>query len=136
MAFIIDGVLFLILEKVFGAAGLFVREEFWFLLMESYLVFMNWRYGATLGKMLLKLKVVDSLTYSRFTLMRSFLRELPYVLDIVIGYVLAQAAFGLETWSENLMAVFALADFLSAVFDERNRTLCDRLAGTVVVRTD
>ncbi|MBL7952873.1 MAG: RDD family protein [Flavobacteriales bacterium] len=136
VAFIIDGVLFLIVEKVFGSAGLLVGEEFWFLLMEAYLVFMQWRYGATLGKMLLKLKVVDSLTYSRFTLKRSFLRELPYILDIVIGYVLAQVASGFAAWSDNLMAIFVLADIISAVFDEHNRTLCDRLAGTVVVRVD
>jgi uncharacterized RDD family membrane protein YckC len=134
LAILIDGVLLLLVQKFFESVGILVGDEPWVWLMEFYFVFMHWCYSATLGKMVLKLRVVDSVTYSPLTLKQSFIRELPYIIDILVGYVFVRTSMDGEAWSEFMMPLFILGELLSAVLEDRNRTLSDRLARTMVVR--
>lgn len=73
-----------------------------------------WVYkGATPGKMLLGLKVVDKDTYEHITLSQAALRY--------VGYIIS--------------AIFFLLGYITAAFDDRKQGWHDKMAGSVVIRT-
>lgn len=81
--------------------------------------FVAWR-GATVGKMLLRLRVVPALqpTASRPDAIKSVMR-----------------AVGQEVLSIGLLLPVALVSYLMPLFTARKQTLHDMVAGTVVVKT-
>jgi uncharacterized RDD family membrane protein YckC len=82
-------------------------------LQAAYFTILTWRYGQTLGKKVLNLKVVTT-EYDSLTFGKAFLRE-------VIGKFISTAIL--------------LIGFLWAAWDEKKQALHDKLAGTCVVKT-
>jgi len=83
------------------------------LLQAAYFTFLTWRYGQTLGKKALNLKVVTT-EYGSLTFGKAFLRE-------VIGKFVS--------------TVILLIGFLWVAWDEKKQAVHDKLAGTYVIKT-
>ncbi len=83
------------------------------LLQAAYFTFLTWRYGQTLGKKALNLRVVTT-DYEPLSFGKVFLRE-------VIGKFVSTAIL--------------LIGFLWAAWDENKQAVHDKLAGTYVVKT-
>ncbi|NYH53542.1 putative RDD family membrane protein YckC [Nocardiopsis arvandica] len=88
------------------------------------LFFYDWLYlvtwGRTLGKMMVGIKVVSAADGGRLSQ----------------GQALGRSAFfGLPQSLPGLGHVFTMAESMAAFGDRRNRSLHDRVAGTVVIRT-
>jgi len=82
------------------------------LLQAAYFTFLTWRYGQTLGKKALNLRVVTT-DYEPLSFGKAFLRE-------VIGKFISTAIL--------------LIGFLWVAWDEKKQALHDKLAGTCVVK--
>jgi len=83
------------------------------LLQACYYTILTWRYGQTLGKKALNLRVVTT-GYEPLSFGKAFLRE-------VIGKAIS--------------TVILLIGFLWVAWDEKKQALHDKLAGTYVVKT-
>ena len=83
------------------------------LLQAAYFTILTWRYGQTLGKKALNLKVVTT-DYGPLSFGKAFLRE-------VIGKFIS--------------TVILLIGFLWVAWDENKQAVHDKLAGTYVVKT-
>lgn len=83
------------------------------LLKIIYQTFFVWYYGATIGKMVLKIRVIDANSWQKVTFFLSLLRA--------IGRVASQ--------------IFMYIGFLIAFFNEGKRTFHDFLGRTLVVKT-
>lgn len=116
-----------------------------------YAVLMLGKYGQTIGKMVMKVKVVDKTTEDRLSYFQSFMREavpiflvntvllLNYILfsDIdvktfnlsVLGYVLLYLPLG-------MVVIWSVLEIVTMLFDEKNRALHDKIADTVVIKSD
>jgi len=82
-------------------------------LQAAYFTILTWRYGQTLGKKVLNLKVVTT-EYDSLTFGKAFLRE-------VIGKFISTAIL--------------LIGFLWVAWDEKKQAMHDKLAGTYVIKT-
>ncbi|MBV9961350.1 MAG: RDD family protein [Parafilimonas sp.] len=122
----------------------------------SYKPFFEYRYGATPGKMALKLKVV-SYEFQKATIEQVVLRNIFHILSglIVLGlgiYAFIQPEFSFAstssqyaqigkigmltlTW-EGLMFVIFLIDFIFLVSSPDSRSLHDRIGRTFVIRAN
>jgi uncharacterized RDD family membrane protein YckC len=80
-----------------------------YLLLTVYKPFMEYKYGATLGKMAVKIKVVD-LNLGSITLSQSMIRYFPWVLSQGLSFVTAILLFQNESFqsAESMMEVAAL----------------------------
>ena len=116
-----------------------------------YAVLMLGKYGQTIGKMVMKVKVVDKTTEDRLSYFQSFMREavpiflvntvllLNYILfsDIdvktfnlsALGYVLLYLPLG-------MIVIWSVLEIVTMLFDEKNRALHDKIADTVVIKAD
>jgi uncharacterized RDD family membrane protein YckC len=83
------------------------------LLQAAYFTILTWRYGQTLGKKALNLRVVTT-EYDSLSFGKAFLRE-------VIGKFVS--------------TVILLIGFLWVAWDEKKQAVHDKLAGTYVVKT-
>lgn len=83
------------------------------LLQAAYFTILTWRYGQTLGKKALNLKVVTT-DYEPLSFGKAFLRE-------VIGKAIS--------------TVILFIGFLWVAWDEKKQAVHDKLAGTYVVKT-
>ncbi len=83
------------------------------LLQVCYFTILTWRYGQTLGKKALNLRVVTT-EYDSLTFGKAFLRE-------VIGKFIS--------------TVMLFIGFLWVAWDEKKQAVHDKLAGTYVVKT-
>lgn len=111
-----------------------------------YRVALHARYGKTLGKMAVGVKVLDE-GEGPITLRQAALRDAPI---IVLQVLMMAADLGTIAAGGNPIAadaptpappalsmiflVWCLADGMAAVIDPKRRSLHDRIAGTVVVR--
>lgn len=82
------------------------------LIQAAYFTILTWRYGQTLGKKLLNLRVVTT-EYQPLSFGRAFLRE-------VIGKFIS--------------TVLLFIGFLWVAWDEKKQALHDKLAGTYVIK--
>lgn len=120
-----------------------------------YTVVMHARYGQTVGKMLTKVRVVDSRTEANISWGQAWLREgLPMSLSLgCMGYevyliltqpvpLLAIASGEALVHSRPFWLLYAtpglwfMAELLTMLTNQRRRALYDFIAGTVVVRTN
>jgi uncharacterized RDD family membrane protein YckC len=76
-----------------------------------YQTFFIWYYGATIGKSILKLRVIDFNNFGRVTLIQSFIRA--------TGRIVSESFF--------------YAGFILAYFTESKQTLHDKLGKTLVI---
>ncbi|EGU31774.1 Membrane protein/domain, putative [Vibrio sp. N418] len=129
------------------------------LLFSSYYIIMHWRYGATVGKRLLSLRVVDEYYEREINFRSALLRGSFYLVFAmifsyweIIGFqsIPADQYAHLEwyvrdeivqsrapSWSSYVMiasCVWFVISFFTLVMTEKKRTLHDYLGSTVVVR--
>jgi uncharacterized RDD family membrane protein YckC len=120
-----------------------------------YKPLMEWKYGATLGKMALKLRVVTT-TFEPISFDQSALRFSLYFLSYLVAgissYLLftnpafenaggfmevaqLQAEYRTISMISNLVNLLVLVSVLFVAFDKKNQALHDKIADTLVVRT-
>ena len=154
-ALIIDALIFLplsFLDIWIKEANLFpVMFSVWLLVMNMvhpvYSILMHGFYGQTLGKMAMKIKVVD--TYEKpITFHHAVLRELPQLsFNFSLMFFAMQRNSNVTETSdffsysaENiilfLMLGWSIADIAVFLVNDKHRALHDFIAGTVVIKTN
>lgn len=108
-----------------------------------YYVVMHGLYGQTVGKMLMKVKVLD-ISEAAVKFRQALIRDLPPLLFTAGSFVLFYPLNPNEIdpnspdyWKNpflTLILIWSVADLLSALTNVKRRALHDYLAGTVVVR--
>lgn len=113
----------------------------------AYNILMHWKYGQTLGKMLVKVKVLD-VAEKAISLWQSCLRDIIYIIVDCVQYGILFSLFIVGySWkseaveSTNTYILFPLyawlvIDTIVCIKNRKNRALHDLIAGTVVVRSD
>jgi len=116
-----------------------------------YSVLLHGYYGQTLGKMAMGVKVVDVDNEGDIHLKQAFIRDsVPIALMIILFAYSYIMLWGVETFdiatAFALMApmlfigfvsiAWTLLEIISMLFNEKSRAIHDRIAGTVVVRTN
>jgi uncharacterized RDD family membrane protein YckC len=111
-----------------------------------YSILMHGLYGQTLGKMAMKVKVVDAFE-KPITFHHALLRELPYLSFTFssIFFTMSQSFNSVEAPGFlpsagdiilSLMIVWSIADIAVLFISDKRRSLHDFIAGTVVIRTN
>jgi len=116
-----------------------------------YAVLMLGKYGQTIGKMIMKVKVVDNATEDSINYSQSFMREVvPMVLvttSIILNFILfsdidlenfkvSTLGYILIFFPSGMLAIWSILEIVTMLFDDKNRALHDKIADTVVIRTD
>ncbi len=113
-----------------------------------YSVLMHGFYGQTLGKMALKIKVLDATSEAPISMRQAFLRDIIYfvintvALIISLYFVLSGRQIDVETFAtaNKVLAVPALlwfaAEILTCLTNPKRRAVHDFIAGTVVVKME
>lgn len=155
-ASIIDGLIFLPFTYLISFFIVYTSANFTFwlqvllqLVSVLYFILMHNYCGQTLGKMLLKVKVLDK-SEVPISFLQAILRSLPTLLVVVLtvnfnnpqisdgtassGDIwVAKNLLGLIT---GLLSLFSLVNAIFLLADKKNRALHDYIAGTVVVKTN
>ncbi|MFN8251928.1 MAG: RDD family protein [Ferruginibacter sp.] len=144
------------------SGGSAIENYYWTLLASAasigYSVWMHWKYGQTVGKMIAGIKVVDKSETKSITLLQAVLRDGFYILAatvflIIIGFSLKQEnAIVFEDTAYLLQAqettyywqqlndyagtVWVIIELLTMLFNDKRRALHDYMAATVVIRID
>ena len=110
----------------------------------AYTILLHWRYGKTIGKMLMRVTVLTYEAETRITFRQSFLRESPWVMLVMAACILAGVALATATASTPLWIlinilrwcsfVWYLVEIVTMLTNEKRRAVHDYIAGTVVVR--
>jgi uncharacterized RDD family membrane protein YckC len=113
----------------------------------AYNILMHWKYGQTLGKMWVKVKVLD-VSEKAVSFWQSCLRDIVYIIVDFVQYGVLFALFFVGySWrseaveSTNTYMLFPLyvwlvIDTIVCIKNTKNCALHDMIAGTVVVRLD
>ena len=116
-----------------------------------YAVLMLGKYGQTIGKMIMKVKVVDNTTEDSINYSQSFMREVvPMVLvttSIILNFILfsdidfenfkiSTLGYILMLFPSGMLAIWSILEIVTMLFDDKNRALHDKIADTVVILTD
>ena len=116
-----------------------------------YAVLMLGKYGQTIGKMIMKVKVVDNATEDNLSYSQSFMREIvPMVLvttSIILNFILfsdvdfenfrvSTLGYILILFPSGMLVIWSILEIVTMLFDDKNRALHDKIADTVVIRTD
>ncbi len=116
-----------------------------------YAVLMIGKYGQTIGKMIMKVKIVDNTTEDSINYSQSFMRELvPMALvttSIILNFILFSdidlenfkvSAFGyiLILLPSGMLAIWSIIEIVTMLFDNKNRAFHDKIADTVVILTN
>ncbi|MES2984930.1 MAG: RDD family protein [Pseudomonadota bacterium] len=123
------------------------------LLAVAYIVYFNGRYGATIGKRVMKLQVLD-ISGAKIDYKQALCREIVSVAYIFLSCVFSWLSFAHAPSSESAlslyiggqqspalhfvnlaMQLFVFLDILVLVFNKKKRAIHDFIGGTVVVRT-
>lgn len=142
------------LTTVFGSVGDSPKTAFVFSTIISaipviYTISMHTFYGQTVGKMALRLKVIN-LSERPITFTQAVIRSLPQMLPVFIAASIATNRMFYQTENEFtndlfgitvgtayvLYIVWSIGNIISALVTEKKRALHDLIAGTVVVKTD
>lgn len=109
-----------------------------------YFIAMHTIFGQTVGKMLMKVKVLDASAEAPVKFYQACLRDLPQILFVVGSFVflnpLASDEINSPEYVKNpfviLMILWGFADIASVFTNEKRRALHDYIGGTVVVRAN
>ena len=152
-ALILDAVLLLplaIVEEMVKSAGFSqpLKWSLFFIISLAYITYfivMHGLFGQTVGKMLMKVKVLD-FSEAPVKFRQAILRDAPQIFftagSFIFLYPLTQNDIDPNSpdyWINPfviLMLVWGVADVISAIANDKRRSLHDYLAGTVVVRTN
>lgn len=149
IAAIVDGLL-LTLPIIVFTANFGLKQELLLvisvinmLLPVVYSVFMHYKYGQTLGKMLVNVQVKDISEEGKLTLKQALLRDSVLiglqVLGLITLFILSYSySPTLQTLMDNIIsnAVFmwTLLEIVSMLTNEKRRAIHDLIAQTVVVK--
>lgn len=111
----------------------------------SYFVILHGRDGQTIGKKVMKVRVVGADTETRISYRQSLQRESPLIAINLIYFIVEVVLFASESGRESalLVAVYVaiqrlpnywwIADAVTALFNPKRRSIHDFIGGTVVV---
>lgn len=117
------------------------------LLIVAYYILLHWRYGQTIGKKIMSVRVVNNVGEGQISLRQSVIREiLPFV---VIGVAAIASVFipsmhsveGLlsgepsrfQSLAGTALLIWAALEIITILFHQRHRALHDLISNTVVV---
>lgn len=114
-----------------------------------YTVLAHSYYGQTVGKSVVKVKVLD-ISETQITFTQAVIRSLPQMLPLFItaSTLISQMSYSSQTAVRNdlikllttggyiLYGIWSIADIIVCLSSDKKRALHDLIAGTVVVRTD
>lgn len=151
VSFTASFLLLLNLPRFLAAILVIIQNLAWLV----YTVAMHARYGQTIGKMVTKVRVIDSRTEGRISWGQAWLREgAPLFLSlglvgyqayaIISGQLTPSAVENGQTFNENgptlwlslVPGFWFIAEVLTMLTNRKRRALHDFIAGTVVVRTN
>jgi uncharacterized RDD family membrane protein YckC len=109
-----------------------------------YSIYFHGSYGATVGKMATKVKVVDAITEEPITFKKAFIRDsIPLILSIVIVIYIPLSEEGISNadikshiFLHFIVWFWFLAEVITMLTNDKRRALHDYIAGTVVIRTN
>ncbi|HEY8559326.1 MAG TPA: RDD family protein [Pyrinomonadaceae bacterium] len=151
LALIIDSILLGIVNVMlsFGAvltsgnrALAFVMSASVNLLYVAYFILLHARYGQTVGKKIVSVKVVDD-SEAPINFGQAVVRSLPQLIPALFAVTLLNRELELDRSTQVIsvlisgaVGVFQVADIIVCLVNEKRRALHDFIAGTIVVRTD
>ncbi len=112
-----------------------------------YFILMHRLFGQTVGKMLMKVKVLD-LAESRISLRRAVLRDLPPIFLLAAMFIFTDPLAVVNPDAEPdarlilnnpialIQTIWAITDLIFFLTTKRHRALHDLIAGTIVIRFD
>lgn len=115
------------------------------ILFTAYMVICHGRFGHTIGKKLIGIKVLDKNEQDLIGVKRAFLRESPWFLAQLIGIIFlwinSSVSIGpdrlLDTYTKSMVSLISwiwfFIEILTMYFSQKRRALHDFLAGSVVV---
>lgn len=116
------------------------------LVFPVYSITMNAKFGQTLGKMWMKVKVTDVSEEKEITLPQAILRDLPQLIFNSAAIIIGISALSYDEKSIEMMyaygtfnviaGLWSLADIIVFLFNDRRRALHDLIARTIVVKTE
>jgi uncharacterized RDD family membrane protein YckC len=108
----------------------------------GYYILMHNYYGQTLGKMAVKVKVLD-ISETPINFGQAVVRSLPQIIPVMYSISFSTAGDSIDTVARSSsqiiygsLVVFYIADVVVCLVSEKRRALHDFIAGTIVVRTD
>ena len=105
----------------------------------AYSIYMHYRYGQTIGKMVMKIKVVDLSENKSISLKQAVQRDSIWIvlqlLDFVIEYYRLDDLHKLRMTDVNNVAIcWTLLQLISMLTNSKRRAIHDFVAGTVVIK--
>lgn len=109
----------------------------------AYSVLLHAKYGQTLGKMVLKVKIVDISENRPITLKQAFMRDLVGSIILTFAIILMFIRFtdiqlierGYDEFLYPWVFIWTLIELVTMLTNSKRRAIHDFIAGTVVVRT-
>jgi uncharacterized RDD family membrane protein YckC len=114
-----------------------------------YAVMMVGRYGQTLGKMVMNIRVVDNETEESVGYNQAFKREVVPIFLVNLSIITTNIVFSDFDWHNYELSIFgylivfiplfmssiwSVLEIVTMLFDKKSRALHDKVADTVVVR--
>jgi uncharacterized RDD family membrane protein YckC len=111
----------------------------------AYFIFLHGKYGQSIGKMIMNVKIVSFPDESPITYKQAMVRDLPYLILIALDFLLWCLLQITPSISGNFIfsAIGILASYAAIIWfileiitmltDERRRAIHDKIAGTVVI---
>ncbi|MGB0732193.1 MAG: RDD family protein [Pontibacterium sp.] len=154
LALFIDGLVFLplswvdeyVLSGAVGAYGIVGWGIFYSLISIAYYVLMHVKFGQTLGKMAVRVKVLNVTEEGYISLKQACIRYIPLFAALPMGVMMyvylafypseieAFSSSNFVLYTAGAAIVWALLDIVTFIFQEERRALHDLIAGSVVVR--
>jgi len=130
--------LYLFLEEITGPVLLW--EIFTDILWCAYSIGFHGKYGQTLGKMIMKIKVVEHLNEENYIgYKKAALREIGGIILIVIDYILRSCINSEDNYlitSILLSGGWIFIELFSMLFNSKGRAIHDFIAGSIVKKCD
>lgn len=157
IALIIDGIILNIIVKLitssFASTPSIMNLLLTFLtanLPYAYSIYLLGRFGQTIGKIIMKVKVVDNATENKIGYYQSFMRDvipltivnlaLILTLIMVSGQDLGNYEFStlgkvMLALPGTMLLIWSILEIFTMINSNKNRALHDKIADTVVIRT-
>lgn len=112
-----------------------------------YVILMLYFFGQTVGKMLMKVKVLD-VSEKPLRFIQSVLRNFPQLISVIVFLIFGDPEYFLQSETEKvefsknlignsfyiLLMIWGVADIVVFLMNDKKRALHDYVAGSVVVR--
>ncbi len=109
-----------------------------------YTIYFHGMYGATIGKMITKVEVVDAISEGPITFKQAIMRDSPpIIISIIIllyafttGNDISEDNFEHFSYMPMIALLWFLAEVITMLTNKKRRALHDYIAGTVVIRSN